>query len=229
MEHYNEERRSRFGRARERAAQHTGERAAEGLERAGERGFLSAVTSPPLPSQHESAAPLSERGPGPEDGERRWAIVRCGLFVAAATAGVITGFSLRGPEGPLAPFATSGRMLLGVTANEGRVAQLLALGGGIALHVLLAVVWTSLFALLARALRARRGLRLWLAAALFTVGAYGTSEYLLAPLLRLGHAARPYPPQLALLYAVFAVALVVGMRLANSGVGGTATSGSPGA
>jgi hypothetical protein len=225
MEHYIEGRRSRFPSAPPNVTA----RAGEGLERAGERGLLSAVTSPPLPSQHESAAPLSVRAPDPEPGGRArlavWQAVRCGLIVAAATAGVITGFSLRDPAGPLAPFATNGRMLLGVSANEGRLTQLVALAGGLALHALLAVVWASLFVAFAHRLR---GARLWVAAALFALGAYGTSEYLLSPLLRLGHGARAYPPQLALLYAVLAVALVAGMRLANSGAVGAARSGSPG-
>jgi hypothetical protein len=197
----------------------------EGLERASEPRLLSAVTSPPLPSQHESAVPLSVRAPDPERGRSVRTGVRCGLFVAAATAGVITGFSLHSPAGVLAPFATSGRMLLGVSANEGPAEQVVALAGGVLLHALLALAWTALFALLARTLG---GLRLWIAAALFAVGAYGTSEYLLPPLLRLGHGARPFPPQLALLYAVLAVALVVGMRLAKSVGEGDARSESPG-
>ena len=151
---------------------------------------------------------------------------RCGLFVAAATAGMITGFALHDPAGPLAPFATSGRMLLGVSLNEGRAEQLAALGVGLLLHTLVAVGWAVLFSLLAGSLR---GVARWVAAAVFAVGVYGASELLLPPLLRLGHGARPFPPQLALLYVVLALALVVGMRLANSGAVGAARSGSPGA
>jgi hypothetical protein len=187
--------------------------------------LLSAVTSPLLPSQHEPAAPLPVRATGRGRGDALRAGVRCGLFVAAATAGVITGFSLHSPAGPFAPFATTGRMLLGVSVNEGRAAQLLALGGGIALHTVVAVGWAVLFALLAGSLR---GVGRWLAAAVFAVGAYGASEFLLPMLLRLGHGARPFPMQLALLYAVLAVALVIGMRLANFGVAGAASRGSPG-
>jgi hypothetical protein len=188
--------------------------------------LLSAVTSPPLPSQHEPAPPLPVRATGSGRGGALRAGARCGLFVAAATAGVITGFSLHNPSGPLAPFATSGRMLFGVSLGEGRAVQLLALGGGLALHTLVAVGWTLLFSLLAGSLR---GVGRWLAAALFAVGAYGASEFFLPPLLRLGHGMRPFPAQVALLYGVLALALVVGMRLANSRVVGAMSDGSPGA
>lgn len=117
-------------------------------------------------------------------------------------------------------------MLLGVSLNEGHAAQLLALGGGLALHTLVAVGWSVLFALLARSLR---GLGLWLAAAVFAVGAYGASEFFLPALLRLGHGARAFPLQLALLYAVLALALAIGMRLATFGdAGSSSSSGSPG-
>lgn len=187
--------------------------------------MLSAVTSPPLHSQHEPAEPLPVRAVGPaREGALRVG-TRCGLIVAAATAGAITGFSLHDPGGPLAPFATSGRMLLGVSLSEGRAAQLSALAGGLALHTLVAVAWSVLFVVLARSLR---GVGLWIAAVLFAVAAFAASEFLLPPLLRLAHGARPFPPQLALLYAVLAVALVVGMRLAKSGAVGAATSGPPG-
>ena len=152
--------------------------------------------------------------------------MRCGIFVAAATAGVITGFSLHNPSGVLAPFATGGRMLLGVAVSEGRAVQLSALVAGVALHTLLAVAWAVPFALL---VGAARGARLWLAAALFAAAAYGASEFLLPPLLRLGHGARPFPLQLALLYSVLALALVVGMRLANSRAAGEARETLPGA
>ena len=189
--------------------------------------MLSAVTSPPLHSQHEPREPIPD---GAAIGAEREGAVRvgarCGIVVAAATAGAITGFSLHAPGGPLAPFATTGRMLLGVSLNEARAEQLFALLGGLALHTLVAVAWSVLFALLAGSVR---GLRLWMSAALFAVAAYVASEYLLPSLLRLGHGARPFPSQLALLYAVLAVALVVGMRLANSGAVGTAGGGgSPG-
>jgi hypothetical protein len=55
---------------------------------------------------------------------------------------------------------------------------------------------------------------LWIGAALLAAGVYAASEFVLPPLLRLGHGAHPFQAQLALLYAVLAIALVLGMRLA---------------
>ena len=182
--------------------------------------MLSAVTLPPLPSPLEPSAPEADAGAPPAgDAWQRprhlepaiRAGLRSGLFAAAATAGAIAGFSLREPGGVLAPFATTGRMLLGVAAGEARSAQLSALVAGLALHAAIVVGWSLLFALLTRA---RRGVRLWIGAALLAAVVYAASEFVLPPLLRLGHGAHPYPAQLALLYAVLAIALVLGMRLA---------------
>jgi len=188
------------------------------------------VTLPPLPapldeqpSPERERLPVVYRPPPPPPGVLR-AGVRCGLFAAAATAGAIAGFALHEPGGMLAPYATTGRMLLGVAAGEGRAAQLAALAGGLALHVLVVVAWAVLFAALARALR---GARLWLAAALYAASVYWVSEQLLPPLLRLGHGARAFPAQLALLYAVLAVALAIGMRLAFSDRAGDARNATP--
>lgn len=186
--------------------------------------MLSAVTSPPLPSPLESPAPAPVRALGPRSGSALRSGARCGLFAAAATAGVIVGFSLRAPAGRFAPFTTTGRMLLGIASSEGRAVQLSALAGGLAFHALLVVGWAVLFALFAGALR---GIRLWLAAAIFVAGIYAASEFLLPPVLRLGHGARPFPSQLALLYAVLALALALGMRLAKSAERGDDEDASP--
>lgn len=187
--------------------------------------MLSAVTLPPLPSPLESPAPEPVRAIAPRRRDALRDGARCGLFAAAATAGVVAGFSRYAPGGMLAPFATSGRMLLGVASSEARAAQISALVGGLALHAAVVVGWGVLFALLAGALR---GARLWLAGALFAAGVYATSEYILPPLLRLGHGMRPFPSQLALLYTVLALSLVVGMRLAKSVERGDARNASSG-
>lgn len=137
--------------------------------------------------------------------------VRAGLVAAAATAGAMAGFALRDSGRATAPFAATGRMLLGVAAADSGAAQLAALGAGVALHVALVATWASIFALLAGALR---GARLALAAALFAGAVYLASEAALPPLLRLGHGIRAFPPQLAVLYTVLALGLAVGMRIA---------------
>ena len=188
--------------------------------------MLSAVPFPPFPSSHEPAE--REHANVLRRWSRLsvvWAGVRCGLLAAAATAGAIVGFARHDAAGVLAPFATSGRMLLGVAAGEGRPAQLLALAAGLALHVTLVVAWAVLFSFLAGALR---GVRLLLAAALFAAAVYAASRFALPALLRLGHGVRAFPPQVAVLYGVLALALAIGMRLAFSSRAGGAQVASSG-
>jgi hypothetical protein len=141
--------------------------------------------------------------------------VRCGLFAAAATAGVLAGFAIRAGDGAAAPFAAAGRMLLGVPASAGAAAQSLAVVAGVLLHCAIVVAWALPFAALVR--RRRSAAVLVVTAALYAAAAYLTSERLFPELLRLGHGARAFPPQLVLLYVVLAVALGLGMRLAFSG------------
>ncbi len=136
-----------------------------------------------------------------------------GVIAAAATGGVVAGFGVR--EGSAAePFATLGRLLLGVATSEPGARQLVALFAGILLHSAIAMILGMLFAMLFARLR---GLRLLAAAALFAAAAYAVSTKL-PGLWRLGHGARAFPPQLVLLYCVLALSLVAGIRLArNSG------------
>jgi len=188
------------------------------------------VSFPPLPSPHEQQPPAEpERGYAARRWSRKGAALRAGMrsgvVAAAATAGAIVGFARQESDGVLAPFATSGRMLLGVAAGDERLAQLAALSAGVALHVALVVAWAMLFALLAGALR---GVRLLLAAALFAFAVYGASRVALPALLRLGHGVRAFPPQVAVLYGVLAIGLAIGMRLAFSSRAGDApTAASP--
>ena len=159
-------------------------------------------------------APIAAATAGNEDGVLRLG-VRCGLFAAAATAGVLAGFAIRAGDGAAAPFAATGRMLLGVPASAGAAAQSLAVVVGVLLHCAIVVAWALPFAALVR--RRRSAAVLLVTAALYAAAAYLASERLFPELLRLGHGARAFPPQLVLLYAVLAVALGLGMRLAFSG------------
>ena len=142
--------------------------------------------------------------------------VRCGLFAAAATAGAVAGVALRAGDALTAPFAVNGRMLLGVPASSGGAAsQALAVAAGVLLHCALVVAWALPFAALVR--RRRGAVALSVVAALYSAAAYLVSVRFLPTLLRLGHGARAFPPQVALLYFVLAFALAAGMRIAFSG------------
>ena len=138
--------------------------------------------------------------------------IATGVIAAAATAGALAGFGLGG-DGPTAPFRTLGRLALGVTENAGGAAQSAALVAGLALHGAVAVVWGVLFVFIAGRLR---GARLAGAAVLFALFVYALDSGLLPPLLRLGHGARAFPSQSALLHFVLASALVAGPWLAPS-------------
>jgi hypothetical protein len=145
-------------------------------------------------------------------GERVRGGLAAGVLAAAATGGVVAGFGVReGSAGE--PFAALGRLLLGVAASEPAGRQLVALIAGILLHSATALAWGLLFAALFARLR---GLGLVAAAALFAAVAYAVSTRL-PELLRLGHGARAFPPQLVLLYTVLALSLVAGIRLARIG------------
>jgi hypothetical protein len=145
-------------------------------------------------------------------GERVRGGLSAGVIAAAATGGVIAGFGVReGSAGE--PFAALGRLLLGIATSEPSGRQLVGLIAGIVLHSATALAWGLLFAALFARLR---GLRLMAAAALFAAVAYAVSTKL-PGLLRLGHGARAFPPQLVLLYTVLAISLVAGIRLARIG------------
>ena len=140
--------------------------------------------------------------------------VRCGLFAAAATAGAIAGFAIGAGDGASAPFAVSGRMLLGAPASDGVMARGVAVAAGVLLHCVVVIAWAVPFVAIARR---RGGAVLLVTAAMYAAAVYFASERLLPPLLRLGHGVRAFPPQVVLLYAVLSVALGAGMRIAFSG------------
>ena len=168
----------------------------------------------PAPRDESVADALAVRRPrSPSFRDRTRLGVRAGLFAAAATAGAIVGFARDGAREAAAPFVTNGRMLLGVAAGDSAAVQVAAFVGGAALHVALVVGWALLFALVAGA---QRGVRLLAAALLFGAAAWGASERVLPPLLRLGHGVRAFPLQVALLYAVLSLGLALGMRIAFS-------------
>ena len=144
--------------------------------------------------------------------DRMRAGVETGVIAAAATAGALAGLGAR-DRAPVEAFRALGRMLLGVSASEAPRAQSLALVTGIVIHAATVTLWGVLFAVIAARLR---GVGLFVAAAVFSLVAYAVSSGILPPLLRLGYGAKAFPPQLALLYSVLALALAMGMRLAQS-------------
>ena len=144
--------------------------------------------------------------------ERVRAGLTAGAIAAAATAGAVVGFGMT-QGAPAEAFTSAGRLLLGVAPTEGGGRQLGAFAVGVLLHVGGALAWGLAFALIAGRLR---GVRLLAAALLFAAAVYLVRERAPA-LLRIGHGARAFPPQVVVLHVVLALALAAGIRLAHVG------------
>ena len=138
--------------------------------------------------------------------------LRAGALVAAATSGALLGLGLRAGT-PAHPFNLAAAPLYGERAMGSWGFDPLVTVAGALLHAGTMLLLAITFAVLAGGLR---GIRLILAAAIF------------AALLWLAHAYWPgsggespartlSAAQLALVYAVLAVALILGMRLARIG------------
>ncbi|HET6679906.1 MAG TPA: hypothetical protein VFG84_01785 [Gemmatimonadaceae bacterium] len=139
-----------------------------------------------------------------------------GSVAAAATAGALVGFGIRGRPASR-PFMEAGRALLGhdaiLTASSGAI----VLGAGILLHIVAMLVLGVCFSLVAAGLR---GVRLLLAASVFSALVFVAVHRLLplppAPGLMTG-----WPtPRLVIIYVTLALALTAGMRLARPTVHG---------
>jgi hypothetical protein len=155
--------------------------------------------------------PAPARPPSPWLG----AGLRTALVAAAATGGVLVRFGVATGIGAWEPFTQVGRLALGVAVTDGPWVQRAALLVGLLLHLGVTTLWTVLFA----ALAARwRGVWRWGAAVVVSFMAFVADQAIMPAVLRLGHGARDWPPQVVLLHVVLALALVVGMRLALDGV-----------
>lgn len=137
--------------------------------------------------------------------------LRVAAIAAAATGGVLVRFGIASGAGALGTFTLLGRLVTGVTAVDGALAQHAATGVGVLVHLLVVTVWAMAFAIVASG---TRGLRRWPVAFLVAAFAWGAGQYFLPTVLRLGHGARARSPQIALLHVVLALSLAIGMRLA---------------
>lgn len=139
--------------------------------------------------------------------ERVRAGVMAGVTAAAATMGAVLALAWRAGSASR-PFVETGRAVLG--GGEAAAAGLLGFG----LQLAVAVAWGVVLAFVAY--RAR-GVGLLLAAAVVAAIAFVVHSTLL-PVFRLGFGVGAFPVHgvpLAFLYALFALALAAGMRLAR--------------
>jgi hypothetical protein len=130
-----------------------------------------------------------------------------GVLAAAATGGAVVALAWRAGSAAR-PFVELGRAVVGAAAPS--TAALL----GVGLHVAMSVAWGLL---LAAAAHRARGLALLGASALVALLAAVVHSAVL-PAFRLGFGLGVFPlhgPPLVFLYALFALALAAGIRLAR--------------
>ena len=139
--------------------------------------------------------------------ERVRAGVMAGVMAAAATTGAVLALAWRAGA-PLRPFVESGRAVA-VGASPAAAATL-----GVGLHVAIAVAWGLLLAALAY----RRPAPLQAIGAVLVAALALLAHSALLPAFRLGFGLGVFPlhgAPLMFLYALFAVGLIWGMRLAR--------------
>ena len=139
--------------------------------------------------------------------ERVRAGVMAGVMAAATTTGAVLALAWRAGS-PLRPFVESGRAVVG-GAPPGTAATL-----GIGLHVAVAIAWGLLLAALAY----RRPAVLQALGGVLVAAVALLAHSLLLPAFRLGFGLGVFPlhgAPLAFLYALFALGLIWGMRLAR--------------
>ena len=138
--------------------------------------------------------------------------VYAGVVAAAATTGTLIGFGRARGEA-WHPLNAVGHLLLGYRARLMDRFDPLVTPVGIALHVLCVVIWGVLFAVVAGRLR---GWRLAGAAAALGAAALVIDTRLLPDRLDPGFSSLLSGPELIAVYAVLAVALAIGVRLAST-------------
>lgn len=139
--------------------------------------------------------------------ERVRAGVMAGVMGAAATMGAVVALAWRAGS-PFRPFVESGRAIV-VGAPAGAAAML-----GVGLHVAVAIAWGLLLAALAY----RRPAALQALGAVLVAAVALSAHSLLLPAFRLGFGLGVFPlhgAPLVFLYALFALGLIWGMRLAR--------------
>ena len=126
------------------------------------------------------------------------------MIASAATAGAIVGLGAR-HGAALLPFTIAGRSIVG--AAPAAAASM----AGVALHVVWMIVWGACFTLVAAPLR---GARLFIGAVVFALVVWGISTYAAPGVNPVFRVAALTTVQMIVAYALLAVALVIGMRLA---------------
>lgn len=131
-----------------------------------------------------------------------------GVIAAAATAGTLLGLG-RARGAPFGLLNDAAHILLGERARIVETAHVQITSLAMLVHVVSLLLWGVLFALLAGS---ARGWRLAITAALFAGAILAIDTLLLPPALRPGFETAMTLPELALLYAVMAGALALGVR-----------------
>jgi len=137
--------------------------------------------------------------------------LRTGLILGAATAGVIVGLGVR-YDSALTPFLLAGRATI-ATMSGLVVSPLVATVSGIVVHTAWMLLWGVCFSAVATALR---GVRLWVAAAIFAALVGVLSATIVPGALGAGAMVAQTGPQTVVFLTLFAVALLAGMRFARS-------------
>lgn len=109
-------------------------------------------------------------------------------------------------------FSGAGRQLLAIIGRASSPSPSTALAAGIGLHLVVGLAWGIAFALVAGRLRGRL---LVIVAALTSAVIWALDQRLIPPVLRYGNDLTAFAPQAAIFHLVLAVALAVGIRLAQ--------------
>jgi len=144
---------------------------------------------------------------------RAGAGIRVGAVAAATTVGAVIGLGLRHGLA-LRPFTSAGVALfdrLGVATMSGSAATIAGIALVTAAIILLGVCFTIVAAPL-------RGLRLLLSASMFAAVGWGVSLYVVRSVLVLSDGTVLGSAQRVFIFAMLALALVAGMRLARPNV-----------
>jgi hypothetical protein len=137
-----------------------------------------------------------------------------GVVAAGATAGTLLGLG-RARGAAFALLNDAAHILIGSRALSVDTFSAQVTGLAMLVHLASLLLWGVLFALLAGGLR---GWRLAIAAVLFAGGALALDVLVLPPSLRPGFETAMTAGELALLYAVLAAALAIGVREARSAI-----------
>jgi hypothetical protein len=136
-----------------------------------------------------------------------------GLVAASATAGVIEGFARREH---FSAFGAIGRQLCAAIGSSTDPTTIVAVGLGVVLHVVLALFWATVFAVVASRLT---GAALAIASIVGSGAIWAINAWWAPSVLRFGNDLTVFAPQAVVFYIVLSLAFALGMRLARESVG----------